>query len=161
MDTKHIYTKEYEKELLAFPINVQEKVNYEEKKCSTFRYSTCPNTCQKRCIPSKCTKNFDGSVTCTEDCEGLGSCMAPKSEYERFETTFNGALILNINKDKGFTERGKITSSDTPDKYGYTPWEQQIKRILYIGENLYTVSSAKIKAADLETVKVKEVLELK
>ncbi len=41
-------------------------------KCENFRYSTCPEGCVKKCIPSQCSGNV-----CTSDCEGSGSCLCP------------------------------------------------------------------------------------
>lgn len=63
---------------------------------------------------------------------------------------FQGAYVYNIDMDKGFELKGKITHMTQEEylksgQYGYSE-ENMIKRILYIGENLYTVSNGKIKA---------------
>ena len=49
--------------------------------CDRFSYSTCPEGCTKKCTPSNCSetgKRADGMpiITCTDDCEGPGSCVA-------------------------------------------------------------------------------------
>lgn len=49
--------------------------------CDQFSYSTCPEGCTKQCTPSNCSetgKREDGMpiITCTDDCEGPGSCVA-------------------------------------------------------------------------------------
>jgi hypothetical protein len=49
--------------------------------CGQFSYSTCPEGCTKKCTPSNCSetgKRADGMpvITCTDDCEGPGSCVA-------------------------------------------------------------------------------------
>lgn len=49
--------------------------------CDQFSYSTCPEGCTKKCTPSNCSetgKRADGMpvITCTDDCEGPGSCVA-------------------------------------------------------------------------------------
>jgi len=40
-------------------------------RCEDYRYSTCPSTCIKECVPSSCSGNV-----CTADCEGKGSCVS-------------------------------------------------------------------------------------
>lgn len=144
-----------EKELLAFPINIVEKVELQNLKCSQYRYSDCPGLCQKRCIPSSCTEDADGAAVCTDDCDGLGSCQLP--DYERYNTTFSGAVIYQLNAEKGFNQKGKITHYDENDliKMGdYWPYndKRNIQRILYMDQALYTVSQSKIKANDRQTI---------
>lgn len=41
--------------------------------CENYHYSTCPEDCVKRCVPSICSS---GGL-CTTDCEGAGSCQCP------------------------------------------------------------------------------------
>ena len=142
-----------EKELLAFPINITEKVSYEELGCEKYRYSDCPSLCYKRCIPSSCTEDDEGRAVCTDDCEGLGSCTAPS--YDRYTTTFSGAVVYTLNETDGFNSRGRITHYDEEDilKMGdYWPYsyEKNIQRIIYIGDYLYTISQGKIKASDID-----------
>ena len=143
-----------EKELLAFPIRINEVVAPEELECDKYRYSTCPALCQKRCIPSSCTEDAEGRAVCTDDCEGLGSCTAPS--YERYTTTFSGAVVYTLNDTEGFDLRGRITHYNEEDilKMGdYWPYdyEKNIQRIIYIGDYLYTISQGKIKASDMDT----------
>ena len=143
-----------EKELLAFPIRINEKVAPEELECDKHRYSDCPYLCQKRCIPSSCTEDAEGRAVCTDDCDGLGSCTAPS--YDRYTTTFSGAVVYSLNETNGFSSRGRITHYDEEDilKMGdYWPYsyEKNIQRIIYIGDYLYTISQGKIKASDIDT----------
>ncbi|QQR83731.1 beta-propeller domain-containing protein [Candidatus Peregrinibacteria bacterium] len=145
-----------EKELLAFPITIVEEVNPETLNCSAFRYDTCPNLCQTRCIPTRCTEDSEGRALCTDDCSGLGSCMIP--EYPRSETTFVGAVVYSLNSEDGFVKRGRITHYDEEDylKAGdYFPYQalNNIQRIIYIGKSLYTISAGKVKASDINTTK--------
>ena len=151
------------KNLLAFPINIREKVEPEDLNCNAYRYDTCPNLCRKRCIPTLCTEE-NGVSVCTEDCGGLGSCIDPS--YERYETTFVGALVYNIDLKKGFTQRGRITHYDEADtqKMGdYWPYqyEKNIQRIIYIGNYLYTISQSLIKANEMNSINEVGELELK
>lgn len=147
-----------EKNLLAFPLTVKEKIEPETLNCTQYRYSTCPNECLRRCIPTECKENNDSKVVCTDDCEGLGSCYDPK--YDRFETTFSGAMFLNISLDEGIKERGRISSSlkEDEEKNNYT-YQDRIRRIISIGENLYTISENLIKKADITDIKIKDVLD--
>jgi hypothetical protein len=46
-----------------------------EINCSEYTFSTCPEGCTRRCMPSSC--GFDpssGMEVCTDDCDGPGSC---------------------------------------------------------------------------------------
>lgn len=151
-----------EKELLAFPINIIEKINLGELECSKYRYDSCPSLCQQRCIPSSCSEDEEGRSVCTDDCNGLGSCQEP--EYERYNTTFSGAVVYTLNADDGFEQRGKISHYDEIDllKMGdYWPYnyEKNIQRIIYIGKNLFTISQDRVKANDINTIE--EVNEVK
>lgn len=142
-----------EKNLLAFPINIVEKVNPEELECSKNRYSTCPSLCQRRCIPSECSEDAEGKAVCTDDCDGLGSCIDPS--YERYNTTFVGAVAYTLDENTGFDLRGRITHYDDEDllKMGdYFPYnhEKNIQRIIYIGDYFYSISPAKVKASDID-----------
>ena len=153
-----------DKKILAFPIRINEKVNSKSLQCTSYRYSDCPNKCQKRCIPSSCTEDNEGRAICTDDCGGLGSCMDPN--YERYETTFSGALVYNIDLKNGFKERGRIShyNNEDIDKMGnYWPhnYEKNIQRIIYIGKNLYTISQGLIKASDINTIEEKNKVEIK
>ncbi len=72
--------------------------------------------------------------------------MADYGEY-----TFQGAYVFSLDLN-GFQYRGRITHADqeTVDKSGYYWWSPYtIQRSLYIGENLYTVSSGVVKANSL------------
>ncbi len=144
-----------EKELLAFPIRINELVSADKLECNKYRYSTCPNLCQKRCIPSTCSEDKDGNAICTDDCEGLGSCTT--NDYERYTTTFSGAVVYNLNASTGFKERGRVTHYDEVDllKMGnYWPYDYKlnIQRIIYIGDYLYSISQNKVKSSTMDDV---------
>ncbi len=150
------------KELLAFPISIQEKVISSELQCGKYKYSTCPDLCQPRCIPSECHLEGDISV-CTDDCDGLGSCTDPS--YERYETTFSGAVIYNISLADGFKERGRVThysDSDIAGFFDYFPYDnsKNIQRIIYIGDFLYSIAQGGIKASTIQTVQEAKFIEL-
>jgi len=150
-----------EKDLLAFPITIQEKVNYSELQCGLYDYDTCPNDCQVRCIPSDCHKDEDGISVCTDDCNGLGSCT--ESDYDRYKTSFSGAVVYDLNLKDGFTERGRITHMEegvNEDEYYNFDYDKNIERIIQIGKYLYTTAKGGIKASTLDTVRDVKFIEL-
>jgi len=153
-----------DKELLAFPISIQEKIDSSQYECNKYRYSTCPGMCQQRCIPSDCYEDAEGNSVCTDDCDGLGSCMDTK--WERYETTFSGAVVYDISLSSGFEERGRIThfaNSDLVIGLGeYFPYDynKNIQRIIYIGDFLYSIAQGGIKASTMDTVQEAKYMEL-
>lgn len=87
---------------------------------------------------------------------------AGATAYGQF--TFQGAYIYSFSLEKGFELRGKITHLDNADYqnagYSWYGSEKNIQRVLFIGDTLYTVSQAKIKANDLQTLAPKNQLKL-
>jgi inhibitor of cysteine peptidase len=76
-------------------------------------------------------------------------------EYGQF--TFQGAMVYSIDLEKGFELKSKITHMTEEDikkagQHWYEPYKS-VQRILYIGDNLYTLSPSKIKVNDLNTFK--------
>ncbi|WP_134683049.1 beta-propeller domain-containing protein [Brevibacillus migulae] len=73
-------------------------------------------------------------------------------EYGQF--TFQGAYIYQLDLNKGFTLRKRITHLDDADavKAGDAWYESKknVSRILYIKDTLYTISEEKIKAHDFQ-----------
>lgn len=75
------------------------------------------------------------------------------------EPTFQGAFVYNVTLSDGFVERGRITHVDEEVdlKSGYYyDWQYQVKRSLFIGDVLYTISDKIIKAnalSDLHEIK--------
>jgi hypothetical protein len=45
--------------------------------CRSFRYSNCPDRCERRCVSSGCGQDVSGETLCTGDCEGANSCVSP------------------------------------------------------------------------------------
>jgi inhibitor of cysteine peptidase len=147
------------KNLLAFPVTVVEIPN---DQCSEHTYSTCPDDCWAICVPSSCISK-DGVTVCTPDCDGEGSCV--QSEWDPGETVFAGAYVYKIDLQNGFTFRGGITHLNEEEiadmtEWGYPDYYKTIQRIIYIGENLYTVSQSMVKANDMNTLTEKKSIEL-
>lgn len=69
------------------------------------------------------------------------------------DIVWKGAYVFDIREDE-ISIRGRVTHIDEENKkedYWYD-WNEEIQRSLYIDDVLYTISNAKIKANDLETV---------
>ncbi len=64
-----------------------------------------------------------------------------------------GAFIFDISIENGFILKEKLTNQDKADQYGYYIYEDEIRRISYIGNNLYTFSQKEIKSFDINTLK--------
>jgi inhibitor of cysteine peptidase len=70
-------------------------------------------------------------------------------DYGRF--TFQGAYVYDVTLDGGFKLKGRVThmndSAGMNDEYGYGYYgaTDSVRRSLWIGDNLYTVSEAAIK----------------
>ncbi|MBD3270321.1 hypothetical protein GF376_02245, partial [Candidatus Peregrinibacteria bacterium] len=150
-----------EKDLIAFPITVHE---YQDLPiCRDFTYSTCPEKCTKVCSPESCVYE-DGVKICSTDCDGPNSCVEPANQYA--EPTFVGAYVYGLDLEEGFNFKGRITHLSDEEqldllKDGWLKdYEKQIKRIIYIGENLYTVSFSNVKVNDLETLEAIEMIDL-
>ncbi len=46
------------------------------KTCTDYHYSTCPGSCVAKCKSSSCSEPDEhGAVSCTSDCDGVGSCV--------------------------------------------------------------------------------------
>lgn len=79
-------------------------------------------------------------------------------EYGTFE--FQGAVFYNIDLQNGFKKTGKITHIKDEDykkigNYYNDGSDDAIYRILYINENIYTISNSKIMANSLKNLEFK------
>lgn len=72
------------------------------------------------------------------------------------EQTFQGAFVYKVTLENGFEERGRIThiGAEEERKSGYYyDSDSFVKRSLYIGNALYTLSEKMLKSNDLATLK--------
>jgi len=79
------------------------------------------------------------------------------------EFSFQGAYVYNLDTEHGFNLKGRIThlTNDDFQKTGYYHNNtRSVKRILYVGDNLYTVSDGMIKANQLNNLKEIDSLKL-
>ncbi len=65
------------------------------------------------------------------------------------ELEFSGALVFNLSVEDGISLRGKITHSDNVTSRWYN---QDIERIIYIGNVLYTLSNQKVMSNDINSI---------
>lgn len=86
-----------------------------------------------------------------------------QDDWWNFKNVFTGAHVYHVDPDSGFRLKGAISHSPggqpAPD-WGVDHWRHRIRRILYIGEDLYTLSEAQVRVNDMETVEEKNVLDL-
>jgi len=80
----------------------------------------------------------------------------PQYSWEQGDYKYQGAYVYGVNLDDGFELRGRITHFDEvqdPLKIDYGFWgEESIKRSLYLGGYLYTVSDKMIKVNELSNL---------
>lgn len=80
------------------------------------------------------------------------------NEYEQ-KFIFQGAYVYNVNLDKGFSLKSKI--SHMKGKELYEEWDNEIQRLVYIDKQLYALSHSKISSYSLENYQFISELELK
>jgi inhibitor of cysteine peptidase len=72
-----------------------------------------------------------------------------RRSYDYGSYTFQGAYVYNVSLEGGFQLKGRVTHVQNPTGletgYGYYDSAEAVRRALYIGDNLYTVSEARIK----------------
>jgi uncharacterized secreted protein with C-terminal beta-propeller domain len=73
---------------------------------------------------------------------------------------WQGAYAFSVSPSKGFTLRGTITHSDEDTSGYYWGSQDAVKRSLYIGDVLYTLSSDEIIATNLATMTLIRVIPL-
>jgi len=89
--------------------------------------------------------------------KGKNLLVMPVSVVESsYGPVWQGAYVFNISLDEGLLLRGRITHYESDagmsggSYYSYSPYS--VKRCLYIGDVLYTISDKKIKMNNLETL---------
>ncbi len=67
-----------------------------------------------------------------------------------YKVTFQGAIVYGLDLEKGFEEKGRITHyKQDIDKYYYN---NGVERIIYINDNLYTLSRNQVKSTNMQTM---------
>ena len=68
------------------------------------------------------------------------------------EQVFQGAYIYNISAENGIDLRGTITHIENFNPYNYL-YNNEIRRVIYIGDTIYTISNNWIMATDINSMK--------
>ena len=84
-------------------------------------------------------------------------------ETGRYNTNlkFQGAIVYGLDLEKGFTLKGTIAHMEIENGYRDYDYEKAVERIIYIKDNLYTLSKSLIKSTDMNTMQEKSALEIK
>jgi len=69
----------------AMVLECELKKSCEKIVCEDYTYSNCPNSCGKICISSFCS-GVPPHITCTDDCEGEGSCYTLDNKKSKKDT---------------------------------------------------------------------------
>lgn len=70
---------------------------------------------------------------------------------DNYKVNFIGAIVYGLNLEKGFTLKGEISHNE--NSYDLYEAGNEIQRIIYVGETLFTLSENGIKATDMNTMK--------
>jgi len=77
---------------------------------------------------------------------------------EDYEVVFQGAVVYGLDLENGFNLRGQIAHFDTNEEtYSYN---KSVERIIYIEDNLFTLSKELVKSTDLNTMEEKSKIEI-
>jgi hypothetical protein len=79
------------------------------------------------------------------------------------QLTFSGAYVYNFDTGHGFSLRGKISHLTNEEmlKLGdYVQSDKEIRRILYSGDSLITVSDSRVQAHTIDDVKYQNGIEI-
>ena len=81
---------------------------------------------------------------------------------DNYKTSFQGAVVYGLTLEKGFELKGKIThrKAEENQKYSYD-YSKKVERIIYIKDNLFTLSKGLIKATNMNTMEEKGEVEIK
>lgn len=76
------------------------------------------------------------------------------SEGENYHsnTKFQGAIVYGLDLENGFTLKGKIAHMQITDGYKNYDYKKEVERIIYINNNLYTLSKSLIKVTNMENM---------
>jgi len=78
----------------------------------------------------------------------------------KIDLDFVGAIVIDIDLEKGFSVRGKIAHMNIENSYKDYKSNLEINRIIYIGNDFYTLSPGMIKRTDIDTMQGKEEIEI-
>lgn len=82
-------------------------------------------------------------------------------EYYKTKLKFQGAIIYGLDLENGFTLKGTIAHMQIQDGYTDYDYTKEVERIIYIKDNLYTLSQGLIKSTNINTMQEQSSLEIK
>ena len=88
------------------------------------------------------------------------SITEEEGEY-RTKLKFQGAIVYGLDLEKGFTLKGTIAHMQIEDGYRDYDYTKAVERIIYIKNNLYTLSQGLIKSTNMDTMEEQSSLEIK
>ena len=88
------------------------------------------------------------------------SISEEEGEY-RTKLKFQGAVVYGLDLEKGFTLKGTIAHMQIEDGYRDYDYTKAVERIIYIKNNLYTLSQGLIKSTNMDTMEEQSFLEIK
>lgn len=83
-----------------------------------------------------------------------------ENSQRELDFDYQGALLYEITPEKGIVLKAKFADQERGGKGYYEQWEDQIQRMLYIGDQLYTLSNRKVTSYSLENYKETNELEV-
>ena len=81
-------------------------------------------------------------------------------EENKAKLSFQGAITYTLDLENGLLEKGKIAHKGKGEEAFEYDNEKSVERILYINNNLYTLSQSLIKSTNIETMEEQGKLEL-
>lgn len=79
----------------------------------------------------------------------------------RTKLKFQGAIIYGLDLEKGFELRGTIAHMQIEEGYADYDYTKEVERIIYINDNLYTLSKGLIKTTNINTMEEQSSLKIK
>lgn len=82
------------------------------------------------------------------------------SKTSKVVLDFQGVMVLNVDLENGFSERGRIAHMEITNGYDDYDYKQEIERVIYINNDFYTLSPGTIKRTDMNTMQELDKVEI-
>ena len=103
--------------------------------------------------------NNHKAVLCSKEKELLA--LPANISDESYDDTFNGAIIFKVDLENNkFVEEIKVKSEKIKSENSSYKYNDEIRRIIYIGDYLYTLADTNVNIIDIDTYKVIDKIEL-
>lgn len=84
-----------------------------------------------------------------------------EGEDHHSDINFQGAIVYGLDLENGFNLKGKIAHMQITEGYNDYDYTKEVERIIYIDNNLYTLSEGLIKATNMDNMEEKGSIEIK